>query len=376
MISERYRVERKDSAEGVAVIGIAGTLSLADGKGLRESIRGAVSMPSAAYRFDLGGVESIDSATAAILVDLQSELADRGAKTEIVGVKGNVGALIGLFTGRRGGGARTAPPKRIGIFDQVGRVTHELLVVMRGVLAFVGETIADCASAVRSPRTLNWRDVGPIAERTGADALPIVGLILFLLGLILAFQAAVQLHDFGADIYVADAVAVSVTRELGPLMVAIILAGRSGGAFAAELGTMKVNEEVDALRTIGLSPHRYLVFPRLAALLITVPILTLLGDLIAVFGGFLVGVLMLDIPANGYLIQTQGAISIWAVSSGLLKSFFFAITIALIGCERGLAAAGGATGVGRSTTSAVVTILFHLVIIDFAFTLLFQAYGL
>src|SRR5262249_52084688 len=155
---------------------------------------------------------------------------------------------------------------RIGLLDQVGRASLELVAHGRGVLAFLGDATAETAAALRAPRTLNWRDVGPIAERSGADALPIVGLILLLVGLILAFQAAVQLHQFGADIYVADAVAVSVTRELGPLMVAIILAGRSCGAFAAELGTMKVNEEVDALRAIGLSPQRYLVFPRVAAL--------------------------------------------------------------------------------------------------------------
>jgi phospholipid/cholesterol/gamma-HCH transport system permease protein len=374
--SERYRIVRKDADGGAIVIAIEGRLTLADGSRLREAILGCASPASGSYTLDLAGIEALDSGTAAILVGLEKELSRQGAKAEIVGIRGNVGALVGLFSGREPKVDERGGVRKIGALDQIGRTTLELVALVRGSLAFLGDVLAEGAAALRAPRSLNWRDVGPIAERTGADALPIVGLILFLLGLILAFQAAVQLHQFGADIYVADAVAVSVARELGPLMVAIILAGRSGGAFAAELGTMKVNEEVDALRAIGLSPQRYLVFPRLLALVITVPILTLMGDAIAVFGGFLIGVFGLDIPANGYLIQTKSALSLWSVGSGVMKSVVFAATIALIGCERGLATSGGATGVGRSTTSAVVSILFALVVIDFAFTLLFQAHGL
>jgi phospholipid/cholesterol/gamma-HCH transport system permease protein len=375
----QFRVERRDAEGGVAVIAIAGRLTLAQGNELRASIRQSAmgaAMAAAACRIDLAEVEALDSGSAAILVEMQQELAHGGAKAEITGVEGNVGALVGLFAGRAPRADERRGEPRASVLAQLGRATLDLLGTMSGVLAFVGETIVEGWSALRAPRSLNWRDIVPIAERTGADACPIVGLILFLLGLILAFQAAVQLHQFGADIYTADAVAVSVARELGPLMVAIILAGRSGGAFAAELGTMKVNEEIDALRAIGLSAQRYLVFPRLMALVVTVPILTLLGDAIAVFGGFLVGVFGLDLPANGYLLETQRALSVWAVASGVLKSVVFALAIAMIGCERGLATSGGASGVGRSTTSAVVTILFHLVVIDFAFTLVFQVYGL
>ncbi|HKE01158.1 MAG TPA: MlaE family lipid ABC transporter permease subunit [Planctomycetota bacterium] len=376
MASERFRVERRDDSGDAADIAVSGSLTLPDATLLRDAVRGALARPAASYRFDLSGVEEIDSGTAAVLVDLRDEAAQGGAAAEIVGLRGNVGTLVGLFHGRGRKGAAKEAPRRIGILDQIGRATAAILGEMKGALGFVGDTLAEGVASIRRPRSLNWRDVMPIAERTGADAVPIVGLILFLLGFILAFQAAIQLHQFGADIYVADAVAISVARELGPLMVAIILAGRSGGAFAAEIGTMRVNEEVDAIRVIGLSPYRYLVFPRIAALVATMPFLVLLGDAIAIFGGFLVGVFGLSLPAEGYLIETRQALKVWDVASGLLKSVVFAGAIALIGCERGLATTGGATGVGRSTTSAVVTCLFHLVVLDFAFTLFFEAYGL
>jgi phospholipid/cholesterol/gamma-HCH transport system permease protein len=229
---------------------------------------------------------------------------------------------------------------------------------------------------LREPRTIPWRDVLRVMERTGADALPIVGLISFLVGLVSAFQGAITLHQYGADIFVADGVAIGVTRELGPLMVAIVGAGRSGAAFAAELGTMRVSEEVDALRTLGLDPYRHLVFPRLLALTLMLPLLTVLGNFFAIAGGFVVGVGSLDITFGAWARETQNALTFAHVGSGLLKSFFFGAAIALVACQWGLATRGGAEGVGRSTTSAVVTSLFFLVIIDAAFTVLFNAWDI
>jgi phospholipid/cholesterol/gamma-HCH transport system permease protein len=211
-------------------------------------------------------------------------------------------------------------------------------------------------------------------ERSGADALPIVALITFLTGLVTAFQAAIQLHRVGADLFVADAVALSMTRELGPLMTAIVAAGRSGAAFAAELGTMRVSEEVDALHTIGLDPQRYLVLPRMLALVAMLPLLTLLADAIGIFGGLVVGVLSLDLVPIAYLEETRKALVPWDVSSGLLKSVAFALAIGWVGCQRGLATRGGAEGVGRATTSAVVSALFALIAIDAIFTVVFHVF--
>ena len=201
-------------------------------------------------------------------------------------------------------------------------------------------------------------------------------LITFLIGFVMAFQSAVQLKQFGANIYVADLVALSITRELGPLMTAIIVCGRSGAAFAAELGTMKVGEEIDALRTMGIGPLRFLVFPRILALVLVMPVLTLIGDLMGMLGGLVVGVVSLDLTIVGYLNQTQRALELWDVFNGLIKAGVFGLAIGLISCSQGLATTGGAEGVGRRTTTSVVASLFALILLDAAFTLTFHKLGL
>ncbi|HKX47019.1 MAG TPA: ABC transporter permease, partial [Planctomycetota bacterium] len=226
------------------------------------------------------------------------------------------------------------------------------------------------------PRRVRWRDVPLLVERHGPDGVPIVLLVNLLVGLILGYQAALQLQKYGASIFVADLVGLSVVRELGPLMTAIIVAGRSGAAFAAEIGTMKVSEEVDALRTIGLSPYGFLVWPRALALALVLPVLTLLADGFGVLGGMLVGVGALGLAPIAYWNETVGAIGWNDVASGLIKSFAFAFVIALIACERGLQTTGGAEGVGRSTTSSVVSTILSLIVLDAVFAVLFSMWGI
>ena len=216
----------------------------------------------------------------------------------------------------------------------------------------------------------------PLMERTGANALPIVALINFLVGLVMAFQSAGQLKRFGASMFLADLIGISMTRELGPLMTAIVVCGRSGAAFAAELGSMKVNEEIDALRTMGFGPTRFLVFPRVIALMLVMPMLVLVADLVGTAGGMLVASASLDITASAYLHEIQRSVKLWDVTSGLMKSVLFGLAIALVSCQQGLATSGGAEGVGRRTTSAVVTTLFALILIDAAYVLFFRAFDL
>jgi phospholipid/cholesterol/gamma-HCH transport system permease protein len=229
---------------------------------------------------------------------------------------------------------------------------------------------------LRSPRSANWRELPATMERSGADAVPIVLLINFLVGLAMAFQAAAQLKRFGANILVADLIGISISRELGPLMTAIVICGRSGAAFAAELGFMQVNGEIDALRTMGIGPMSYLVLPRTLALIAVVPLLTLLADAAGMLGGLVVGVWSLDLTVRGYLNQTMRVVEIWDISSGLVKSAVFALAISLIACQQGLATTGGAEGVGRRTTSAVVLTLFTLILADALMTVFFRTAGL
>lgn len=326
-------------------------------------------------RFDLSGLEALDGGTAALLAHSESELRTRGVETAFEGGNEQVEQLLGLYREDR---VANPPAKRRpdSAVEQIGRATAEFFASAKNVFAFFGEMVLSTFGLLKEPRTGNWADVPRLAERAGADAVPIVLLINFLVGFVMAYQSAAPLHQYGADLFVADLVALSVTKELGPLMTAILLCGRSGAAFAAELGTMRVSEEIDALRTMGLGPMRYLVLPRAAALMLVAPALTLLADLAGVAGGLVVGVTSLGLSASTYLRETRSALTAWAVYSGAIKSVAFALAIALIACQQGFAASGGAEGVGKRTTTTVVTSLFALIVIDAAFTIVFQVLGL
>ena len=232
------------------------------------------------------------------------------------------------------------------------------------MLTFLGETCFSFLMFLRRPGSLRWNDTIENMKRVGLDALPIVGLISFLLGLIMAFMSSVQLQQFGANIYVASLVGISMTRELGPIMTAIIVAGRSGSSFAAEIGTMKISEEVDALSTMGINPNHFLVLPRVLAACMVVPILTLFSDLFAISGGLVVGVTMLDLTVSGYTNQTINTLTLFDVFWGVFKSGLFALLISWTGCLKGFQVKGGAAGVGQATTSAVVTSIFLIVLSD------------
>jgi phospholipid/cholesterol/gamma-HCH transport system permease protein len=262
------------------------------------------------------------------------------------------------------------------MLDQLGRATLATVQGLHELLAFFGQMIASALVVLRSPRSANWRELPATMDRAGADAVPIVVLINFLVGLAMAFQASAQLKRFGANLLVADLIGISVCRELGPLMTAIVVCGRSGASFAAELGFMKVNEEIDALRTMGFGPMRYLVLPRALALMLVVPLLTLLADVAGVLGGMVVGVANLDLTMRAYVNETLRAVSLWDVASGVIKSAVFALAVALISCQQGLATAGGAEGVGRSTTRTVVTTLLALILIDAVITIFLRVAGL
>jgi phospholipid/cholesterol/gamma-HCH transport system permease protein len=323
---------------------------------------------------DLAPVDVIDGACLALLVHLRTELRHRAVQCELAGGSAVVRRLI-TVSGRRG--VRRRPPRRArSLLAQLGEATIGFYGGVVGVLDFFGELLGAAARALRNPHTLNLRDVSLTMERAGADAVPIVLLINFLIGFVMAFQSAVQLKQFGANIFVADLVGLAMVRELGPLMTAIIVSGRSGAAFAAELGTMKVSEEVDALRTLGLVPLRFLVLPRVCGLVLVAPLLTLLADVVGIAGGMTVAATTLDVTPAAFIAQLAEAMKPWDVFSGLLKSLVFAAAIALIACQQGLATSGGAEGVGRRTTAAVVSILFALILLDAIFTLLFGALGL
>lgn len=357
-----------------ATIRLAGDLRMHDAGAIWRDVQRETSGVSGDVVFDLQGVRAADGGVMALLVELRSELAARGVNAEITGANEDVDKIVNLYSGYDGI-KKTKRRKPEGTVEQIGRGAVALKDGAKGILDFLGSMVLAGVTLIRHPRAGHWKEVAPLVEKTGADAVPIILLINFLVGFVMAFQSAKQLKMFGANIYVADLVGISLTRELAPLMTAIIVCGRSGAAFAAEIGSMKVNEEIDALRTLGLTPFGWLVVPRVAALLVVVPILTLVADFIGVSGGLAVAVTDLDLTTQGYFIETMRSVVGWDIVTGLIKSVVFAIAIALIACQQGFAASGGAEGVGKRTTSTVVTSLFALVVIDALFTVIFRMFG-
>jgi phospholipid/cholesterol/gamma-HCH transport system permease protein len=373
-----FRIERSslhgtDDGGRETALRVYGELEFEQGKllWLRIAELTGDAKPGQTVHIDMSGVESVDGGAMALLVHVRSDLQQHGVKCELINAAPHVQDIIHLYRGdvKAGRRKRRRPQSTL---EQLGRATAEMMLEAKLVLAFFGQAVVSTLSVFRRPKTANWAEIMPTLERTGADAIPIVALINFLVGLVMAFQSAGQLQRFGANIFIADLIGISMTRELGPLMTAIVVCGRSGAAFAAELGSMKVNEEIDALRTMGFGPMRFLVLPRTLALMLVMPMLVLIADAMGIVGGMLVGVYSLDLTPMAYLIQLQKAVKAWDLYSGLIKAVVFGLAIAVISCQQGLATSGGAEGVGRRTTGAVVTTLFMLIVIDAIFTVFFK----
>jgi phospholipid/cholesterol/gamma-HCH transport system permease protein len=330
-------------------------------------------MIPAALTVDLAGVDYLDSAGALALIELESDARGRSVTFEFVNLTAKARGIMGLIDPKALTTVSLITDRQAGnILERVGGETLKTLNDFKQVVIFLGELLGALTHALFHPRAVRWQDVAFYMKRAGVDGLPIVGLISLLLGLILAFMSSLQLKQFGANIYVASLLAIAIVKELGPIMTAILVAGRSGSAFAAEIGTMMVNEEVDALTTMGFNPVRFLAVPKVLAAMIVVPLLTLYADLFGILGGVIVGVLGLDLTAYTYLKETQRSLSLMDIITSLIKSGVFAVLIAGIGCQRGFEVRGGAEAVGAATTSAVVAAIFLIILTDSAFALVFQ----
>ncbi|MCM2274829.1 MAG: ABC transporter permease [Candidatus Didemnitutus sp.] len=295
-----------------------------------------------------------------------------GAKFETENLPAGAVQLMDLLVRRE---AVHAEAKLPDLFTAVGVFTHHLAGEARDLSRLVGECVFSFGRFVRGQAQFRWRDCLLEMQQCGAQALPIVGLISFLVGIILAYQGAVQLRQFGADIYVADMVGVAVVREMGPLMAAIVLAGRTGAAFAATLGNMKANEEIDALDTLGVSPIDFLVMPRLVALLAMMPLLALYSNVLGIFGGLVISRAILDIPASLYWAETKTIVDLSDLFTGLIKAGVFGLLVGVSGCLRGLQAERSAAGVGRAATAAVVTGILLIIVSDTVFAVIFNILG-
>jgi phospholipid/cholesterol/gamma-HCH transport system permease protein len=368
-----FELVKQSAAPGTVSLAVRGRIEINNAQRLLNEITAQLNGAAQKVDLDLSGVDYFDSGGGAVIIGLRQRLARKGTDLRIVGSTPAIDGFLSLVDQE----ALLHPPpppivRTVNLTTRVGGETLKILADFRELVVFTGELMLGLWTAVQHPRRMRWRETWLYMERAGLDGIPIVSLISFLMGLITAFQAAIQLTQFGADIYVANLVGLSIVRELGPLMTAIIAAGRSGAAFAAEIGTMKVSEEVDALSTMGLDRTRFLVTPKVVALLVMLPCLTLVADLVGIIGGMTVAVVGLGLPVQVYVRQTHYVMTTWDVFSGLIKSVAFAFLIAGVGCLRGFQARGGAESVGRITTSAIVAGIFLIIVTDAVFTVLFH----
>jgi phospholipid/cholesterol/gamma-HCH transport system permease protein len=320
---------------------------------------------AAATDIDASGVEYCDGAGVGLLIELRRIAARNGGQATIHGLPAKLAPLVEMASLDDPTVCALDPPPPAPVLVRVGRSASELLRDALQMITFTGEVIAALCWAIRHPRQVRWRDVRMVAEKAGVNALPVASLLGALVGAIVAYQTAAPLRNFGADadVYVADIIAVAVLRELGPLITAILAAGRTGSAFAAEVGTMKVTEELDALSTMGLSPVRFLIVPRVLATVLVLPFLCVFVNLISIAGGYAVFA-SLGYPWATFWRRTLEVVNYVDLLGGLFKMLVFALLVAAIGCQRGLVTKQGPGAVGDSTTRAVVTGIVLIIAAD------------
>jgi phospholipid/cholesterol/gamma-HCH transport system permease protein len=341
----------------------------------RETFALAGEARGGALALDAAGITYCDGAGAVLLSELERRQSESGGKLVIEGLKREIADLLEIVKPvvEEPKPATQARPEHF--LSRLGRRSIAFAGDLRRNVVFVGHVTVATARALVNPRSLRMSDVFRVAEAVGIGAIPIVALVGGLLGLILAFQSVISMERFGAEIYMADLLAISMVRELGPLMAAILLAARSGSAFAAEIGTMKVNEEVDALTTMGLEPVRFLIVPRVIAALAMTPVVALLTNFFGLLGGLVVW-RSIGYPTITFINRAAAATTMTDFFGGLSKAFIFGIIVAAVGCLRGLQTGKGAGAVGESTTSSVVTCIVLIGVADGIFAVIFYVLGI
>ncbi|MDR0902754.1 MAG: ABC transporter permease [Opitutaceae bacterium] len=323
--------------------------------------------------FDMGGVGSWDTSLVLFVNTARQWCAERGARFDGAGLSPKVLALLGDVSGAKVTDA-TADHRR-DLSATAGLATLRLIDLSGQMCGFVAECARSAFWLASHPRKLRWRDCVFEMQQCGVMGLPIVGLISFLVGVILAYVASTILRQYGADIFVADFVSLVMVREMGAMMTGVVLAGRTGAAFAAQIANMKAGEEIDALVTLGVRPVDFLVIPRILALGVMMPLLVLYSNALGILGGMVIAMVVLDIPAAAYWVEMLSVIDLSDIGTGLLKAVTFGMIVGMAGCLRGLQARRNAAGVGRAATSAVVTAILFIIMSDALFAVLFNFLG-
>ena len=333
-------------------------------------------LPLQQITFDTDKLGSWDSVLITFLLKVFDQCSQRQIDVDRSGLPEGVRRLLDL--------AAAVPEKKDArkvtlqepFLVQVGKASMEVANQVTGMTTFLGDATIAFGKFLVGKAKFRRTDLWLTIQQCGADALPIVSLISFLVGLILAFVGAVQLALFGAQIYIANLVGIAMAREMGAIMTAIIMAGRTGAAFAAQIGTMQVNEEVDALTTMGISPMEFLVLPRMLALILMMPLLCLYSDLVGILGGFVVGTGMFDISFTQYMGQTKASLNLTQFGIGVFKSAIYGVVVAITGCLRGMECGRSASAVGDAATSAVVTSIVLIIVLDGIFAVVTNIIGI
>jgi phospholipid/cholesterol/gamma-HCH transport system permease protein len=368
--SAAARVDFRQGPGAEGVLTLAGDLDVASAaEARREVAEKLASARVTALAVDGSGISHGDMSGMAVLYELAEGRIVPGVKATIRGLRPEYQTLLAAFpTGEALAGIEAAPEKTRFV-SHVGVATLSMVADLRAQLAFLGGIVLGFGSVLRRPRAMRWPEVGVVFEKAGVNALPIVSLISLLMGLVIAFEAAQPLEMFGAQIFIANMIGLVMIREFSPIFTAIIFAGRSGSAFAAEIGTMKVNEELNALETMGLDPLRFLVIQRVFAGTMLMPVLAAYSMVWGVLGGILV-MMSMGFPFSQIWSQLVGALGVWDVIVGISKSFVFGAIIAGLGCLRGMQTKEGPNAVGDSTTRAVVAGILMIIIVDAVYSVL------
>jgi phospholipid/cholesterol/gamma-HCH transport system permease protein len=333
--------------------------------------------PAGAIRLDGAGIQAFDTTGALLLSDIIDELRERGQDASVVNLRKEYRDLLDLVEERlREAGDPGEPPGRLGPVATLGKRTWNKVENTLGFMAFLGGASIALVRALVRPTRIRWRALFANIEQAGLNAMPIVALLSFLIGMVIAYQGGDQLSYYGANIFIVELVSLTMVRELAPLITAIIVAGRTGSSYAAQIGTMIVTEEVDALRTIGIDPYDILVLPKLFGLLIVLPLLTVFADVMSILGGMMVASLWFDVTFEEFLRRIPGVVSLFSFLFGVLKAPVFAAVIAMVGCYQGFRVRGGADSVGRQTTESVVQAIFLVIVVDAVFAMLLGTTGL
>jgi phospholipid/cholesterol/gamma-HCH transport system permease protein len=362
--------------DGAEVLYLSGVWRLANLGSIAQALRSLGLAPRRHYVIDGSRLEALDTAAGFVLF---RHLADAGCIEPMVSARSfdpRHERLLALVRERMECPPASARSTHPGLVRHIGAAALEVWRILKAHNAFVGAVALEIGALVRRPRLFRFKETVSQFETICLDAIPIVALITFLIGVVFTYLLGLQAQRYGANIFVVDGVGLAVCRELSPLLVAVIVAGRSGAAFTAQIGTMKVQEEIDAISTLGLSPIQVLVVPRLAAIMIALPLLVFVGDLAGIAGGMLIAAWQLDIFATTFLDRLHSVLPLSAPVVGLVKAPVFAAFIALIACRMGMLVARDARSVGVNTTSTVVQSIVWVIVLDAVFAVVFQQLGI